>query len=52
MCLNKQDSEYPSRPKYHDKILNMTKSSEYDRVLNMRGLHSVLNMSEYVLIEF
>ena len=42
MCLNKWDSEYASGPKY----------SEYGRVLNMRELHSVLNMQEYALAEF
>ena len=27
-------------------------NSEYGRVLNMRALHSVLNMPEYALTEF
>ena len=48
MCLNKQDSEYASGPKYA-KILNMAQSSEYGRVFNMQVLHSVLNKSEYAL---
>ena len=30
MCLNKQDSEYPSGPKYEQ-------TSKYDKVLNMEG---------------
>ena len=33
------------------KILNAA-SSEYGRVLNMRMLHSFLNMPEYALTEF
>ena len=45
ICLNKQDSEYALGPKY-------AKISEYGRVLNMRALHSVLNMPEYALTEF
>ena len=47
ICLYKQDSEYVSDPKYA-KILNMA-SSEYDRVLNMLELQSVLDIPEYVL---
>ena len=50
MCLNKQDPEYASGPKYV-KILNKA-NFEYGRVLNMRALHSVLNMPEYALTEF
>ena len=46
MCLYKQDSKYASGPKYA-KILNMA-NSEYGRVLNMKELHRVLNMSQYV----
>ena len=34
MCLNQKDSEYASDPK----------NSEYDKVLNMRALHHVLNI--------
>ena len=48
MCLNKQDSEYASGPKYakiHGKILSV-------RFLNMRALHSVLNMPEHTVTEF
>ena len=38
-------------------VLNMSKfwkwqSSEYDRVLNMRAFHGVVNMLEYALIDF
>ena len=33
------------------KVLNMAKSSEYGKALNMRALHSVLNTSEYALTE-
>ena len=48
ISLNKQACEY---------VLNMPKfgiwqSSNYDRVLNMRALHSVLSNSEYVLTDF
>ena len=50
ICLNKQDSEYASGPKYA-KILNKA-NSEYGRILNMRTLYSVLNMPEYALTEF
>ena len=50
ISLNNQDSEYAEVPKY-DKILN-TKNSEYDRVLNMRALHSILNVSKHALAEF
>ena len=49
MCLYKQDSEYASGPKYA-KIL-IWQSSKYGRVLNVRALHSVLNMPEYALTE-
>ena len=50
MCLNKEDSEMRS-------VLNMPnfwiwQSSEYGRVFNVRPLHSVLNIPEYVLTEF
>ena len=45
MCLNKQDSEYASGPKY-------TKIPNYGSVLNMPALHSVVNMPEYALREF
>ena len=33
-------------------VLNMSKSLEYSRVLNMRALHSVLNMPGYALTDF
>ena len=45
MSLNKQNFENALGPKYV-KLLNMG-NSEYGRVLNMRALHSVLNMPEY-----
>ena len=46
-------NEIPNIPR----VLNKSKfciwqSSEYGRVLNMRALHSVLNMPEYALAEF
>ena len=36
------------------RVLNMQKckTSDYDRVLKMLALHSVLDMPEYALIEF
>ena len=48
MYLNKQDSEHASGLKYakYGKILNVA------GVLNMRALHSVLNMPEYTLTKF
>ena len=49
MCVNKQDSEYADGPKYA-KILNMAKFWT-GKVLNMRALHNVLNMPEYVLLD-
>ena len=42
ICL-KRDAEYASGPKY----AKIWQSSEYGRVLNMRALHSILNMPEY-----
>ena len=49
MCLNKQYSEYASGPKYA-KILNMAKFWTWQGV-NMRALHSVLNMPEHDFTE-
>ena len=48
MFLNKRDSQYASGPEYAE-ILNIWQNSEYDRVLNMTALHSVLNIPEYAL---
>ena len=50
MCLDKQDSEYASGPKY-GKILNMAKFWICHRVLNIGAFHGLLNMPEYVLTE-
>ena len=49
MCLNIQDSEYPSSPKYA-KIPNMAKFRIWQG--SQCALHSVLNMPEYALAEF
>ena len=49
MGLYKQDSEYALGPKYAK--FWIWQSSEYGWVLNMRALHSVLNMPEYALTE-
>ena len=43
MCLYKHDSEYASGPKY-SKILKIWQSF---RAVNMRALHSALNMQKY-----
>ena len=48
MCLKNRNLNIP-------RVINMPKfwqSSEYGRVLNMRALHNVLNMSEYGMTEF
>ena len=50
MCPYKQDSEYALG--INMQILWIWQSSEYGRVLNMRALHSVLNMRRYALAKF
>ena len=50
MCLNKQDSEYASDPKYA-KILNMARFLIWEGS-QMRVLQSVPSMPEYPLTEF
>ena len=50
MRLNKQDSEYALGPNY-SKILNIAKFW-ICKVLNMKALHSILEIQEYALTEF
>ena len=49
MCLLKQDTEYALGPKIPTPKFWIWQSSENGRVLNMRALHSILNMPEYAV---
>ena len=49
MCLPKQDTEYALGLKIPMPIFWIWQGSENGRVLNMRALHSVLNMPEYAV---
>ena len=50
MCPYKQEFDYASGPKYAK--FWIWQSSECGRVLIMQALHSVLNIPEYILIEY
>ena len=60
ICLNMSECAYINMILYMPLVVNTSnfwiwQNSEYDRVLNMRALHSILNilnMREYALTEF